>query len=79
MWMNLPTHTFGYKKFENYLHSNGDSYDVLILEGTDNKKFLVAHKKTAEEVLYFDRRQIHTYTKQEWEIVAKDYLDHRSN
>ncbi len=79
MWMNLPRHSFNYQKFGNYLHSNGDSYDVLFLESTDNKKFLVAHKKTYEETPYFDRRQIHMYTKQEWEIVAKDFLAHRAN
>lgn len=77
LWMSLPTHTFGYQKLGNYLHTNWDSYDVLVLNDND-EHFIVAHKKTAEESICFDRRQSHTYTKQEWEIVAKDFLDHRS-
>jgi hypothetical protein len=67
-------HTFNAKRYGHYLHTNGKHYDVLIVWNTDNKKFLLAHESEYREE-NFNPKQVHLYTKTNWESVAKDFLE----
>lgn len=75
--MNLPIHTLAYNRYGHYLHSNGKQYDVLIVQWDDNKWFLLAYEWEYGEQK-FNPKQNHVYTKSNGEIVAKDFLGHRS-
>ncbi|MFA7718195.1 MAG: hypothetical protein WC875_05780, partial [Candidatus Absconditabacterales bacterium] len=72
----LPVHSFVSKRYGYFLHSNGTQYDVLMVQGNDEKQFLLACEWEAGEQ-YFQETQTHVYTKHNGEIVAKDFLDNR--
>ncbi len=71
-----PIHTFNSQRYGHYLHSNWKEYDVLIVWSNDDKKFLLAYEQEYWEHR-FDSKQVHVYTKTNWELVAKDFLENR--
>lgn len=76
--LDVPHHSFAYKRCGNYLHSNGENYDVLVIWGNDDEKIILAYeRKTGED--HFDSTRIHQYTKANWVMVAKDFLENRKD
>lgn len=76
--INEPEHTFAVRIIGNYFHSNGKNYEVIVAYDDDDNEFLLAYEKNEEDMKYFDMSKYCLYSKTNWALVAKDFLDHWS-